>query len=326
MMPRHSLRAGGVLVSFVLLVGLFAPVLSNDKPIFLWTREGRVLFPPLADYPIPARWKTPIAGNETLWKITPEEAWVRIPALIPYSVTEIDLDSILQPPSRRHWLGTDRLGRDVAALWVHGAAVSITVGIFAMLISLGIGVLFGSTAGYFGGISDTILSRILEIVFCFPTLFLILALIGMIDSTGMVPIIAAIGLTRWTGMARYVRGEFLSLRERDFVRSARAAGASNARIIFRHILPHSLPPVLVTAAFGVSGAVLLETALSFLGFGIQPPTPSWGNILSEGQAALQRGWWLTLGPAAGIFLTVLGFNLLGDGLRDRLDPIADGRL
>ena len=326
MMPRHSLRTGGILVGFVLLVGLFAPVLSNDKPIFLLTREGRVLLPPLADYPIPAGWKTPIAGNETLWKITSEEAWVRIPAPIPYSVTEIDLDSILQPPSRRHWLGTDRLGRDVAARWVHGAAVSMTVGILAMLISLGIGVLFGSTAGYFGGISDIILSRILEIVFCFPTLFLILALIGVIDSTGILPIIAAIGLTRWTGMARYVRGEFLSLRERDFVRSARAAGASNARIIFRHILPHSLPPVLVTAAFGVSGAVLLETALSFLGFGIQPPTPSWGNILSEGQAALQRGWWLTLGPAAGIFLTVLGFNLLGDGLRDRLDPTPDGKL
>ena len=243
-----------------------------------------------------------------------------VPALIPHSPTAIDLDAIREPPSARHWLGTDGLGRDVAARMVHGATVSLTVGVAAMAVSLAIGLLLGAAAGFFGGAIDVVLSRLLEIFFCFPALFLILALLGIPGTTGMVPIILAIGITRWTTTARFVRGEFLHLRERDFVRSARAAGATDLRLLGRHLLPHSLPPVLVTAAFGVSGAVLLESALSFLGFGIQPPTPSWGNILAEAREGLDQAWWLAAAPTAAIFLTVLAFNLVGDGLRDRFDP------
>ncbi|MBI4161333.1 MAG: ABC transporter permease, partial [Acidobacteria bacterium] len=239
---------------------------------------------------------------------------------VPFSGRETDLEAILRPPDRLHWLGTDSLGRDVAARMIHGAGASMTVGVGAVGIAAGIGVLLGAVAGLFGGWVDSLLSRLLEVAFCFPTLFLILALVGIPGSRGVLPIVLAIGITRWTPIARYVRGEFLSLRERDFVRSARAAGASDGRILLRHLVPHSLPPVIVTAAFGVAGAVLLETALSFLGFGIQPPAPSWGNVLAEARDALGRGWWLAVWPTAAIFLTVLGFNWIGEGLRDRIDP------
>jgi peptide/nickel transport system permease protein len=322
MRNRRSLRIGLSLVAVLLLLGVLAPVLANDKPILLKPRDGRLMLPVLADYPLPVAWRSALAGSPRQWWNPPGGTRFALQPAVPYSVTSTDLDAILQPPSRHHWLGTDGLGRDVAARMIHGAGTSMAVGLFAVLIALGIGVVLGSVAGYFGGGIDTAVSRLLEIVFCFPTLVLILALVGVPGSTGMLPIIVAIGLTRWTTMARYVRGEFLSLRQRDFVRSARAAGASDARIIFRHILPHSLSPVLVTAAFGVSGAVLLEAALSFLGFGIQPPTPSWGGILAEARDLLERGWWLACWPTVAIFLTVLGFNLIGDGLRDRMDPRA----
>ena len=320
MNPRRTLQAGSTIVGFLLLVALAAPLLSNDKPIIVRQSDGRVQYPALADYPLPAGWRVRLTGDPSRWSQGDGGARLILPALIPYSATRTDLDAILQPPSAGHWMGTDALGRDIAARMVRGTVVSLTVGISAMLVSLVIGVILGSLAGYFGGPVDMAISRIIEVVFCFPTLFLILALVGILDAAGILPIVVAIGVTRWTGMARYVRGEFLSLRERDFVRAARAAGASHARIIFRYILPHSWNPVLVTAAFGVSGAVLLEAALSFLGFGIQPPLPTWGNILTEAQAALGSAWWLLLWPAGGIFLTVLGFNLLGEGFRDALDP------
>jgi peptide/nickel transport system permease protein len=317
---RLSLRIGSVLVGSLLLMAASAPLLSNDKPILLKPANGRLMMPALADYPLPVGIKTFLAGAPAVWRDPPGGVDFALHAPVPYSVTSTDLQAVLQPPNRRHWLGTDGLGRDIAARMIHAAGISMTIGICAVAISLGIGLLLGSLAGYFGGGVDSAVSRLLEIVFCFPTLILILALVGVPGSTGMVPIIIAIGVTRWTTVARYVRGEFLSLRERDFVRSARASGASHLRVIFRHILPHSLSPVLITAAFGVSGAVLLEAALSFLGFGIQPPTPSWGNILAEAADLLERGWWLALSPTVAIFLTVLGFNLIGDGMRDRLDP------
>lgn len=320
MMPRQSLLVGLGLVGLLFLAVVFAPLLANDKPIFVVSREGQIFLPAMVDYPMPARWKKSLAGNEALWRNYPENLKFLLWPPIPYSTTETNMDTMLEPPSASHWMGTDGVGRDVAARMVYGTVVSLTVGISAMLVALSIGVLVGSLAGYMGGVVDTALSRIIEIVFSFPSLFLILALIQVKGSEGIYPIIVTIGVTRWTGMARYVRGEFLSLRERDFVRSAKALGASNFRIIFRHILPHSLPPVLVTAAFAVSGAILLEASLSFLGIGIQPPSPTWGNILSEAQGSLERGWWLVLWPAGCIFLTVLGFSLIGEGLRDRLDP------
>ena len=228
-------------------------------------------------------------------------------------------DAILQPPSSLHWFGTDTLGRDVFSRMLYGARVSLWVGFVSVGIAVCIGLTLGLIAGYFRGIVDESIMRFVDVMLCFPSFFLILAVVAFLEpSLGNIMII--IGLTSWMGVARLVRAETLSLRERDFVNAARLAGAKTPRILMRHILPNALAPVLVSATLGIAGAILIESALSFLGIGVQHPLPSWGNILLEGKEALGVAWWLSVFPGLAILFTVLGYNLLGESLRDIFDP------
>ena len=235
----------------------------------------------------------------------------------------IDIARRLQSPSWVFPLGTDDLGRDVLARIFYGARISLLVGFVAVGISTLIGILLGALAGYYGRWIDALIMRFVDIMLCFPSFFLILAVIAFLEPS-IWNIMIIIGLTSWMGVARLVRAEFLSLRERDFVLAARALGARDSRIIFRHILPNSMSPVLVSATLGVAGAILTESALSFLGIGVQPPTPSWGNMLITGKQTLGTAWWLSAFPGLAILITVLGYNLLGEGIRDALDPRLKG--
>ena len=241
------------------------------------------------------------------------------PVIAPYDPSAIDVDSILLPPSAQHLFGTDDLGRDVFTRMLYGAGISLKVGFVAVGIATIIGVLLGSIAGYYGGVIDLIIMRFVDIMLCFPSFFLILAVIAFLEP-GIFNIMAVIGLTSWMGITRLVRAEFLSLKERDFVLAVKAMGAKSPRIIFLHILPNAMAPVLVAATLGIASAVLVESALSFLGIGVQPPTPSWGNILTLGQSTLGVAWWLSIFPGMAILITVLGYNLLGEGIRDAIDP------
>lgn len=245
--------------------------------------------------------------------------------IAPYDPEEINLepDARLQPPTLTHLLGTDDLGRDVFSRMVYGARISLSVGFVAVFLSLVIGVTVGAIAGYFGGWVDTLIMRVVEIVMCFPRIFLILMLIAFLGPN-IIIVMAVIGLTGWTGLARLVRAEFLSLKERDYVQAARALGAGDRRIIFKHILPNALSPVYVSAVLGVGGAILIESSLSFLGLGVQIPTPSWGNILTSGMHYIESAWWLMLFPGLAILITVLSYNLVGETLRDILDPRLKG--
>lgn len=241
------------------------------------------------------------------------------PLLAPYDPSAIDVDNILASPSAAHLFGTDELGRDVFTRMLYGAGISLKVGFVAVGIATLIGVLLGAVSGYYGGWVDIVVMRFVDIMLCFPSFFLILAVIAFLEPS-IFNIMAVIGLTSWMGITRLVRAEFLSLKERDFVLAARAMGASAPRIIFIHILPNAMAPVLVSATLGIASAVLVESALSFLGIGVQPPTPSWGNILTQGQSTLGVAWWLSFYPGMAILVTVLGYNLLGEGIRDAIDP------
>jgi len=231
----------------------------------------------------------------------------------------IDIVHRLQPPSLDYPLGTDDLGRDVLARILYGARISLLVGFVAVGIATFIGILLGALAGFYGRWIDSLIMRFVDIMLCFPSFFLILAVIAFLEPS-IWNIMIIIGLTSWMGVARLVRAEFLSLRERDFVVAARAIGARDTRIIFRHILPNAMSPVLVSATLGIAGAILTESALSFLGIGVQPPTPSWGNMLIAGKQTLGTAWWLSVFPGLAILFTVLGYNLLGEGIRDAMDP------
>jgi len=239
------------------------------------------------------------------------------PFLSPYEPDAININEALLSPSRAHLLGTDQLGRDLLSRLIYGARISLFVGIIAVGLATLIGILLGSLAGYYGGMVDSIIMRFTDIMLCFPTFFLILAVIAILEPS-IINIMVIIGLTNWMGVARLIRAEILSLKEREFILAEKTIGASDFRIIIVHLIPNALGPVLVSATLGVAGAILLESGLSFLGIGVQPPTPSWGNILTEGKATLGYAWWLTVFPGLTILLSVLGYNMLGEGLRDRL--------
>ncbi|WP_051694319.1 ABC transporter permease [Desulfohalovibrio reitneri] len=241
------------------------------------------------------------------------------PLIAPYDPLAINVDVMLQGPSWQHWLGTDALGRDVLTRLLYGARVSLWVGFVAVGLSVGIGLALGLVAGYFGGLVDEAVMRGVDVMLCFPSFFLILAVIAFLEPS-LANIMIVIGLTSWMGVARLVRAETLSLRGRDFVLAARSAGASAPRILLWHVLPNAAAPVLVSATLGVAGAILVESSLSFLGLGVQPPTPSWGNMLMEGKDVLEIAPWLSVFPGLAILVTVLGYNLLGESLRDLLDP------
>lgn len=241
------------------------------------------------------------------------------PWIAPCDPTAIDLKNILQPPSAKHWFGTDQLGRDVLSRMIWGAQISLKVGFVSTGIAILIGTILGAVAGYYGRWVDAVIMRFVDIMLCFPTFFLILAVIAFLEPS-IWNIMIIIGATGWMGITRLVRADFISLKERDFVQAARVIGASDARIIFIHVLPNCMASVLVAATLGVAGAILTESALSFLGIGVQPPTPSWGNILTAGKDNIDIAWWLSLYPGLAILVTVLGYNMLGEGIRDSLDP------
>jgi len=244
--------------------------------------------------------------------------------LAPYDPGKTDVSLKLKSPSSRNYVGTDQLGRDVFSRMLHGSRISLSVGFVAVAISILIGILVGAVAGYYGGWVDTILMRFVDTMLCFPSFFLILTIVALLGPN-IFNIMIVIGITSWMGTARLVRAEFLSLRERDYVQAAKALGAGDRRIMLRHLLPNALAPVFVSATLKVASAILIEAGLSFLGFGVQPPAPSWGNILTEGRTYIFDAWWLTVFPGIAILITVLSFNLLGEGLRDALDPRLRGR-
>jgi peptide/nickel transport system permease protein len=241
------------------------------------------------------------------------------PWLAPFDPGKIDLTNVLASPSMNHWFGTDQLGRDVLSRMIWGARISLKVGFVATGVAIIIGTILGAVAGYYGGWIDSVIMRFVDMMLCFPTFFLILAVIAFLEPS-IWNIMIIIGLTGWMGVTRLVRADFISLRERDFVQAARAIGAGDLRIIFLHILPNAMASILVAATLGIAGAILTESALSFLGIGVQPPTPSWGNILTAGKDNIDIAWWLSLYPGLAILITVVGYNLLGEGIRDSLDP------
>ena len=246
------------------------------------------------------------------------------PLLSPYDPDAIDVKSILLPPSAAHLMGTDSLGRDVFSRMLYGARISLLVGFVAVGIATVIGVILGAISGYYRGWVDVLIMRLVDVMLSIPTFFLILAVIAFLTPS-IWNIMIVIGLTSWMGVTRLVRAEFLSLREREFVLASATLGARDHRLIFRHLLPNSLTPVIVSFVLGVASAVLVESGLSFLGLGVQPPQASWGNILTEGKEYIQFAWWLSFFPGMAILLTVLGYNLLGEGLRDALDPRNNGK-
>jgi peptide/nickel transport system permease protein len=245
------------------------------------------------------------------FKLMPPIAW---------SPLESSPDSLVAP-SWKHICGTDSTGRDVAARVLHGARTSLAIGFVSQGIALCVGVTLGALAGYYRRWVDIVICRFIEIMECFPSLLLILVIIGLTDAqNNMSVIMVVIGLTGWTGTARLVRGEFLRLGGQSFPQAAQALGAGDLRVILRHLLPNSLGPILVTATFGVASAILIESSLSFLGFGMQAPTPSWGDLLSEGRRYIDFAWWLVFFPGVVMLVTIMSYNFVGEGLRDAVDP------
>lgn len=241
----------------------------------------------------------------SLFIISGAAAW-----LSPYDPNKPDPRNRLKPPSQEHILGTDSLGRDVLSRMIWGGRISLKVGFVAVGLATAIGLLLGSLAGYYGGLVDSLVMRFCDLMLCFPSMFLILAVIAILEPS-IWNVMVVIGLTSWMGVARLVRAEFITLKNRDFTLAARALGASDPRIILRHLLPNALAPILVAATLGVAGAILTESALSFLGLGVQPPMATWGAMLSDGKDYLSRAWWLSFYPGLAILITVLSYNQIG---------------
>ena len=244
---------------------------------------------------------------------------VLAPRLAAWDPNRPDVNRILEPPSRAHLFGTDALGRDVLSRMLYGSRVSLAVGFVSVGIAVLLGTVLGAAAGYHGGLVDAAIMRGVDLMLVFPRFFLLLAVLAFLTPS-IWTIMAVIGLTGWMGVARLVRAEFLALKEREFVIWSQSIGAGGLRIVWRHILPNAMAPVLVAMTLGIPAAILTESGLSFLGLGVRPPHATWGNILNEGKDAIEIGWWLSVYPGLAILLTVLSYNLLGEGIRDALDP------
>lgn len=308
-------RLALVMLGLLSLTAACADLLASDLPLAVRV-EGKTWWLPCLTRPAALRGQSQISlapTAEWMWR-TP----IHFGPLQTLAVTGEDRPTPPPwAPDEAHWLGTDELGRDVAARLVHGARVSLLVGVFTMLIAVGVGLFIGGLSGYAGGLTDVVLSRVLEVMQTFPLVFFLIALLSVLRTQSLWPLVIALGLTRWTEVARLVRAEVLSLESREFVLAARALGASPARIIGRHLIPNALGPVLVVATFGVGSAILLETALSFLGIGVAPPTASWGELLTEAHRTLHHpgAWWLAVFPGLAIALTVLTVNALGEAVK-----------
>lgn len=315
---------GLVLIALLIAIGVFAPLIASRLPI-VCRYDGALYWPAtmetLSRLPLVGRCfsvSAPFSRADFDARKELDPAAFAMWPLIRYSPLEIG-ETAMAPSSADHWLGTDDRGRDVAARLVHGAAVSVRVAVLSMLIAGVIGVLVGGAAGYAGGWIDVVLSRLIEVAICFPAFFLILSVMVWFEPN-MTAVIVVIGLTQWTGPARYVRAEFLRMREADFVLAARCTGATGARIVFRHMLPGAVAPLLVALTFGLADAVLIEAGLSWLGFGVPTPNPSWGNMLRAAFDQFRSAPMLVYPPCAAIVLSVMVFHLAGDGLRKSLDP------
>jgi peptide/nickel transport system permease protein len=330
---RPLAMAATAFVAALFLVALLAPAIAGTKPV-LCRYKGRLYAPCLGYFD--RRWEPAIFAKDKFRGTYPAnlrakdpESWAIWPLFFqdPYRSVRAD-EWPGRPenpakdegrPSRMNLFGTDQAGVDVLAKMVHGTTIALLVGFVSMGIAGTIGILVGAIGGYFGGWVDTITSRATEIVMCIPTLVLILAIIAILEKPTIWHTMAIIGATGWTGIARLTRGEFLRLKNAEFVMAARAAGAGPLRIMLRHILPNALAPVLVPITFGIASAILTESSLSFLGFGPPPPTASWGSILNDARSNLTM-WWLVVFPGLAIFLTVLAYNLVGEGLQEATDP------
>ena len=321
-------------IGFLCLVAVFSPAIAGTKPI-VCKYKGSIYFPALGYFN--KSWENPIFHHDRFYRIYPDNlkkndpnSWAVWPLVYQDAYRRVrDNEWENRPgnpsgtdgnPNRVNWFGTNQLGFDVFAQMVHGTRTALLVGFVSMGIAATIGVLVGSLAGYLGGWVDVLLSRLIELVLCVPALVLILALIAIIDEVTIWHLMAIIGCTSWTGIARLTRAEFMKLKQLEFVAAAQAMGASHWRIMFRHILRNALAPILVPISFGIAAAILIESGLSFLGFGAPPPNPSWGTLLSSGRATIEQTWWLIVFPGAAIFLTVLAYNLIGEGLQEATDP------
>ncbi|GMU21200.1 MAG: hypothetical protein AMXMBFR13_12930 [Phycisphaerae bacterium] len=315
---------GLTFVTLMILVAFFSPLLASNQPI-VCRYQGELYFPAVVELfqsrGTGPHWiaKSPpfnLPQFDAKRELDPNE--FAIWPMIPYHENEQTLD-FFAPPSSEHWMGTDEIGRDVAARMIHGTTVSVKVGFISMGIASILGIIVGGMAGYWGRWVDMAVSRVIEVVICFPVFFLILSIMVWLEPS-ITNVMIVIGLTRWTSIARYTRGEFIRIKGLDYATAARALGVGHGRIMFRHILPNALAPVLVTITFGVASAILLEAGLSWLGFGVQPPAPSWGNILRTAYESLRVAPYLVYPPCIAIFLAVLAYNLVGDALRDAIDP------
>ncbi len=324
---RHQYKKNRVavyalyLVYFLFAIAILADVLANDKPLYA-NYKGTTYFPVfkqyLADLRISA-WSSDLVMAD--WKELEQSGAVTnaIWPPIRYSESDEDLANTLAAPSSAHLLGTDGIGRDVLAGMIHASRIALSIGFVSMSFAILIGVVLGALAGFYGGWVDSLISRLIEVVLTLPTFFLIIAVVAMVQQGSVWLIMVLIGLTSWPGIARFTRGEFLRIRNMEFVTAASALGLKNSRIIMRHVLPNSLAPVLITAAFGIAGAILIEAGLSFLGFGVPPTVVTWGSVLNDARNDI-HAWWLAVFPGFAIFLAVVAYNLVGDGLRDALDP------
>jgi peptide/nickel transport system permease protein len=323
-------------VALMGVVALCSPMIAGAKPI-VCKYKGRIYFPALG-YFVPS-WENPVFRKDrfrgvysTNLKKKDPESWAVWPLFYqdPYRrIRDGELPGRPANPTRDQGrpgtlnpFGTDRAGVDVFAQMVHGARTALLVGFVSMGIAAVIGVVVGACSGYFGGWVDIVLSRLTEVVMCIPSLVLILALIAVLERPTIWHLMAVLGVTGWTGIARLTRGEFLRLKQMDFVAAAQSVGVTRWGIMFRHVLRNALAPILVPISFGIASAILTESALSFLGFGAPPPNPSWGTLLSAGRSNMDM-WWLIVFPGVAIFLTVLAYNLIGEGLQEATDPRLD---
>lgn len=312
---NRSAMAGLVIVILVGLTAVLAPFIAGDIPVWL-RKNGQVYWlPNLITYR--ALTAENLYANFDRWEPGPGDAAVW--PLIRIGPLRQNLQERLEAPSARHWFGTDDRGRDVLSRIIWGARVSMSVGFISVGIAVAIGTLLGALAGYYGRWVDVVVLRLIEIWICVPSFFLVITVMAFLEP-GIDKIMVIIGLTGWPTAARLVRGEMLKQRELDYAAAARASGLPDWRVMLRHLLPNAVGPLFVTATFGVAGAILTESALSFLGFGVPPPTASWGEILKQSQYYVDFAWWLVLFPGLAVFITVVGFNLVGDGLRDAMDP------
>jgi len=304
-----------IVVLLIGIIALAAPFLAGDVPIYMVKAGKTYWFPNVITYAELEREN--FYANSDRWKPAADERAIIPP--IPWGPTRQNLMERLEAPGPAHILGTDDRGRDVLSRMIWGARISMSVGFISVGIAVVIGVILGALAGYYGGWVDVAVLRIIEVFLVVPSFFLILAMMALLEPN-IYLIMLVIGLTSWPANARLVRGEFMKQKQQDYTTAARATGLGDFRIIFRHVLPNAISPVFVSAAFGIAGAILVESALSFLGFGVPPPTPSWGETLKQAQAHVNEAWWLVVFPGAAIFVTVVAFNLVGEGLRDALDP------